>query len=72
MDIELLRRCAPLPTSVRLRGLHAHLASGVDADGLLAAAGRLVSFGREWCARHGVPPPSFHYLAWNPEKVIGG
>jgi hypothetical protein len=48
MDLELLRRCAgSLTPAVRLRGLHAHLASGVGADGLLAAAGRLVSFGRQ-------------------------
>src|SRR6185312_1850068 len=40
--------------------LHAHLASGVGADGLLAAAGRLVSFGRQWCAGHGVTEPEFN------------
>ncbi|HEX3190104.1 MAG TPA: type III PLP-dependent enzyme, partial [Streptosporangiaceae bacterium] len=50
MDVEQLRRCTPFPPSVRLRGLHAHLASGLGADGLLAAAGRLVSFGRQLCA----------------------
>jgi diaminopimelate decarboxylase len=60
MDGSLLRRCTPLPPSVRLRGLHAHLASGVGADGLLAAAGRLVSFGRQWCAEHGVTNPEFN------------
>lgn len=50
----------PLPPSVRLRGLHAHLASGVGADGLLAAAGRLLSFGRQWCAEQGVTEPEFN------------
>ena len=61
MDCELLRRCAgSLTPAVRLRGLHAHLASGVGADGLLAAAGRLVSFGRRWCAGHGVTEPEFN------------
>jgi diaminopimelate decarboxylase len=60
MDLELLRRCIPIPPSVRLRGLHAHLASGAGADGLLAAAGRLVAFGRQWCARHGVTSPEFN------------
>jgi len=60
MDSSQLRRCTPPPTSVRLRGLHAHLASGVGADGLLAAAGRLVSFGRQWCAEHGVTDPEFN------------
>jgi diaminopimelate decarboxylase len=53
MDFELLRRCTPVPPSVRLRGLHAHLASRVAADGLLAAAGRLLSAGRRWCAEQG-------------------
>ena len=61
MDCELLRRCAgALTPAVRLRGLHAHLASGVGADGLLAAAGRLVAFGRQWCAEHGVTDPEFN------------
>jgi diaminopimelate decarboxylase len=61
MDGSLLRRCAgSLTPAVRLRGLHAHLASGVGADGLLAAAGRLVSFGRQWCAAHGVTEPEFN------------
>jgi diaminopimelate decarboxylase len=50
----------PFPRSVRLRGLHAHLASGVGADGLLAAAGRLLSFGRQWCAEQGVTEPEFN------------
>ncbi len=64
MDVELLRRAAPDRCSphgaVRLRGLHAHLASGLGADGLLAAARRLVAFGREWCAAHGVTEPEFN------------
>ena len=61
MDVELLRRCAgSLTPALRLRGLHAHLASGVGADGLLAAARRLVSFGRQWCAAHGVTEPEFN------------
>ena len=60
MDVELLQRCTPFPPSVRLRGLHAHLASGVGADGLLAAAGRLLSFGRQWCAEQGVTEPEFN------------
>ena len=61
MDTELLRRCAgSLTPAVRLRGLHAHLASGVGAGDLLAAAGRLISFGREWCAEHGVTDPEFN------------
>jgi hypothetical protein len=46
---RIVRRCTPFPPSLRLRGLHAHLASGGGADGLLAAAGRrlrLAAYGR--------------------------
>jgi diaminopimelate decarboxylase len=46
--------------AVRLRGLHAHLASGLDAPALLASAGRLLDFARRWCARHGVRDPEFN------------
>ncbi|HEX4830076.1 MAG TPA: alanine racemase [Trebonia sp.] len=42
---------------VRLRGLHAHLASGLDAAALLESAGRVLRFARAWCARHGVRAP---------------
>ena len=48
---------------LRLRGLHAHLASGLDAPAALAAAGRVLGFARRWCARHGVR---------NPEIDLGG
>lgn len=33
---------------IRLRGLHAHLASGLDAPSLLDAAGQVVAFARSW------------------------
>jgi diaminopimelate decarboxylase len=64
MDVSLLARCAESLAvmgggPLRLRGLHAHLASGLEAGELLAAAGRLVEFGRDWCARHGVTDPEF-------------
>jgi diaminopimelate decarboxylase len=63
MDMGLLRACAELLSrmdAVRLRGLHAHLASGLDADALLAQARRLVEFGRGWCAAQGVAEPEFN------------
>ena len=64
MDMSLLARCAESLAlmgrgPLRLRGLHAHLASGLGAGELLAEAGRLVEFGRDWCARHGVTDPEF-------------
>ena len=49
--------------ALRLRGLHAHLASGLDAPAALAAASRVLGFARPWCDRHGVR---------NPEINLGG
>ena len=65
MDPDLLDHCAQWLSAdrsghVRLRGLHAHLASGLDADALLGTAAALLGFGREWCARHGVGRPEFN------------
>ena len=63
MDMGLVRTCTELISrmgTVRLRGLHAHLASGLDADALLAQAGRLLELGRGWCAAQGVRAPEFN------------
>jgi diaminopimelate decarboxylase len=64
MDPGLLGQCVPVLAElgglVRPRGLHAHSASGLDADDLVAAAARLLAFGRDWCGRHGVPAPEFN------------
>ena len=65
MDPVLLDHCAEWLSArgsghVRLRGLHAHLASGLDAAALLGTAGKILGFGREWCARHGVRRPEFN------------
>ncbi|HEY1624283.1 MAG TPA: alanine racemase [Streptosporangiaceae bacterium] len=63
MDAALLDACADVLSSygsVRLRGLHAHVASGLDADDLLASAGRLLAFGRDWCSARGVRDPEFN------------
>jgi diaminopimelate decarboxylase len=70
MDPGLLDDCARWLASgsreagaVELRGLHAHLASGLDAAAALAAASRVLDFARRWCASHGVR---------NPEVNLGG
>jgi len=42
---------------LRLRGLHAHLASGLAAPALLDSAVRVLDFARPWCGRHGVHEP---------------
>jgi diaminopimelate decarboxylase len=70
MDPALLDACADVLASigsgsafsgsVRLRGLHAHVASGLDAGGLLASARGLLDFGRGWWAAHGVGNPEFN------------
>jgi diaminopimelate decarboxylase len=63
MDISLAERCVvpAVPAGpVRLRGLHAHLASGLEAGDLLAVAARVLEFGRDWCARRGVTRPEFN------------
>ena len=67
MDPPLLDHCAswlaegsPEARALRLRGLHAHLASGLDATAALAAAGRVLGFARRWCAEHGVRDPEIN------------
>jgi diaminopimelate decarboxylase len=64
MDPILLDDCARWlsagsqdASAVRLRGLHAHLASGLAAPALLASAVHVLDFARQWCARYGVPDP---------------
>jgi diaminopimelate decarboxylase len=57
MDEPALDACtramAGLP-QLRLRGLHAHLASGLDAGALLEVAREVAAFARAWRLRHGV------------------
>lgn len=63
MDMLLLEECVKAlaaTASVRVRGLHAHLASGLGAGEALASTARLLEFGRPWCARHGVHQPEFN------------
>ncbi len=57
MDPETLDQCARLLPSLRrlrLRGIHAHLACGLDASALLRIATTVITFGREWCEQRGV------------------
>jgi diaminopimelate decarboxylase len=67
MDMILLERCAqwlsggsPEAGRLRLRGLHAHLVSGLDAAAVLGSAAAVLDFARPWCARHGVRDPEFN------------
>jgi diaminopimelate decarboxylase len=54
---EILARAGGGPRGLRLRGLHAHLASGLDVDDALRAAAGVLRFAREWCARQEVRDP---------------
>jgi diaminopimelate decarboxylase len=67
MDPGLLDDCArwlaagsPEAGALRLRGLHAHLASGLAPAELLESAGRVLGFARPWCARHGLADPEIN------------
>lgn len=59
MDDEGLERCAALipGTGLRLRGSHAHLASGLGVRVALRAAAQVPRFARRWCARHALREP---------------
>jgi diaminopimelate decarboxylase len=61
MDAASLDSCAQLDLDlVRIRGLHTHAASGLDAGDLLVAARSFLDFGRSWCGAHGVRDPEFN------------
>jgi diaminopimelate decarboxylase len=59
MDRERLAQCAALipGTGLRLRGLHAHLASGLGVRAALRAAAGVLRFARQWCDQHAVREP---------------
>ena len=42
---------------LRLRGVHAHLASGLAADDMQEMARAVLTFAHEWCAQHGIAEP---------------
>ncbi|MET8453012.1 type III PLP-dependent enzyme [Streptomyces sp. NPDC005209] len=57
LDPSHLDRCLALIADdprIRLRGIHVHLASGLDAAAHLDLAGQVVTWAREWADRHGV------------------
>jgi diaminopimelate decarboxylase len=67
MDPVLLDQCtrwlragSPAAGRLRLRGLHAHLASGLGAGALLDSAVGVLDFARRWCAGHDVRNPEFN------------
>jgi len=67
MDPGLLDECARWLSAgsaearqLRLRGIHAHLASGLAAPALLDSALRILEFARPWCAARAVRNPEFN------------
>ncbi|MCF3100669.1 type III PLP-dependent enzyme [Streptomyces roseoverticillatus] len=56
LDPRRAEACLPLlrGTRLRLRGIHAHLASGLDAPALLAVAARITTWARALGERHGL------------------
>jgi diaminopimelate decarboxylase len=67
MGPELLDECARWLAAgsaearqLRLRGIHAHLASGLAAPALLDSAFRVLEFSRPWCAARAVRNPEFN------------
>jgi diaminopimelate decarboxylase len=67
MDPDVLDRCGEWLSAgsiearqLRLRGIHAHLASGLAAPALLGSALRVLEFARGWCAARGVRNPEFN------------
>jgi diaminopimelate decarboxylase len=67
MDQAQLGQCAEWlagggreASAIRLRGIHAHLASGLEPPELLDSARRVLEFARPWCAAHRVSDPEFN------------
>ncbi|MFE7120595.1 type III PLP-dependent enzyme [Streptomyces sp. NPDC057654] len=57
LDPDRVEACLPLFAGggpLRLRGIHAHLASGLDAGAQLAVATRIADWTRDFEARHGL------------------
>ncbi len=60
MDPELIESCTDILTAsphVRLRGIHAHLASGLDASAMVAQSTEILTWGRAWLDRIGHTGP---------------
>lgn len=62
MDPSLMDRCPPILASsrVRLRGVHAHLASGLDAVAMAAQSAEILGWARPWLAAAGVEDPEIN------------
>ncbi|MFE3114123.1 type III PLP-dependent enzyme [Kitasatospora indigofera] len=65
MDPELIGACRSILASaprVRLRGIHAHLASGLDADAMIRQSAEILAWARPWLAAAGIAGPAEYNL----------
>ncbi|MFE7779297.1 type III PLP-dependent enzyme [Streptomyces sp. NPDC057445] len=63
MDLELIEACRSILESapwLRLRGIHAHLASGLDAEAMLKQSGQILAWARPWLSSAGVDTPEIN------------
>ncbi len=63
MDEDLIGQCLPILAEnpqVRLRGVHAHLASGLHAAAMLDQSARILAWARPWLAKAGVRAPEIN------------
>ncbi|NUK11167.1 type III PLP-dependent enzyme [Streptomyces lunaelactis] len=63
MDPDLIEACHGILASapwIRLRGIHAHLASGLDAAAMLRQGEEILAWARPWLAAAGVAEPEIN------------
>ncbi|MBT2208498.1 type III PLP-dependent enzyme [Actinomadura sp. NEAU-AAG7] len=63
MDVDALNECARRiadSPGITLKGIHAHLASGLDAPALLDLAKRMTAWAVPWLRGHGVAEPEIN------------
>lgn len=63
MDPDLIGDCLPVLAAsprLRLRGVHAHLASGLDAAAIVAQQREILDWARPWLGRAGVARPEIN------------
>ncbi|WP_222723761.1 type III PLP-dependent enzyme [Streptomyces sp. t39] len=63
MDPDLIEECLPILAAspwLRLRGIHAHLASGLDAEAMLRQSEQILAWARPWLLSAGVESPEIN------------
>ena len=63
MDPETIEECREIldrSPHLRLRGIHAHLASGLDADAMIDQSREILDWARPWVAKADVTDPEFN------------